>query len=92
MNSEKIAPEVPDEVALSQVAQGDRDAFGILYQRYVDRIFTYIYYRTGNEAERKRLAKTHERLGQSLVLNKYQFIQYFELVNDPAHVTQESAG
>lgn len=55
MNNDKIAPEVPDEVALAQVAQGDREAFGILYQRYVDRIFTYIYYRTGSEHDAEDL-------------------------------------
>jgi RNA polymerase sigma-70 factor (ECF subfamily) len=29
-------------------SQGDRDAFGQLYERYLDRIFNYVYYRTGN--------------------------------------------
>ncbi len=29
-------------------SKGDRDAFGQLYERYVDRIFNYVYYRTGN--------------------------------------------
>jgi len=37
-----------DDVILAQAAQGDRDAFGMLYERYVDRIFNYVYYRTGN--------------------------------------------
>ena len=37
-----------DDVALAQASKGDRDAFGVLYERYVDRIFNYIYYRTGN--------------------------------------------
>ena len=36
-----------DEV-LTRASQGDRDAFGQLYERYVDRIFNYVYYRTGN--------------------------------------------
>ncbi len=36
-----------DEV-LSLASQGDRDAFGQLYERYIDRIFNYVYYRTGN--------------------------------------------
>lgn len=39
---------IPDEVALARASQGDREAFGILYQRYVDRIYNYIYYRTGS--------------------------------------------
>lgn len=37
-----------DDEILSLAAQGDRDAFGMLYERYVDRIFNYVYYRTGN--------------------------------------------
>ncbi len=37
-----------DDEILMLAAQGDRDAFGMLYERYVDRIFNYVYYRTGN--------------------------------------------
>ncbi|OGO72669.1 MAG: hypothetical protein A2Z49_06960 [Chloroflexi bacterium RBG_19FT_COMBO_56_12] len=37
-----------DEVALALAAQGDQDAFGALYQRYVGKIYNYVYYRTGN--------------------------------------------
>ena len=36
-----------DEV-LTRASLGDRDAFGLLYERYIDRIFNYVYYRTGN--------------------------------------------
>ncbi|HJW89389.1 MAG TPA: sigma-70 family RNA polymerase sigma factor [Anaerolineales bacterium] len=41
-------PELSDEVALALAAQGDQDAFGALYQRYVGKIYNYVYYRTGN--------------------------------------------
>lgn len=44
MAEEKIS----EEDVLSLASQGDRESFGILYERYVDRIFNYIYYRTGN--------------------------------------------
>ena len=37
-----------EEDILSRASQGDRDAFGQLYERYVERIFNYVYYRTGN--------------------------------------------
>ena len=40
--------EVSDELVLAQASQGDRDAFGVLYQKYVGRIYNYIYYRTGS--------------------------------------------
>lgn len=41
-------PEFSEENALPQAIQGDREAFGWLYERYVNQIFTYVYYRTGN--------------------------------------------
>jgi len=37
-----------DDEALIKAIAGDKVAFGILYERYVGRIYTYIYYRTGN--------------------------------------------
>ena len=48
-----VGSNVPDiefneEDVLTRAAQGDRDAFGLLYGRYIDRIFNYVYYRTGN--------------------------------------------
>ena len=33
---------------LREAAQGSEEAFGLLYETYVDRIYNYIYYRTGN--------------------------------------------
>jgi RNA polymerase sigma-70 factor, ECF subfamily len=40
--------EFNEEDVLWQASQGDREAFGLLYERYIDRIFNYVYYRTGN--------------------------------------------
>jgi RNA polymerase sigma-70 factor (ECF subfamily) len=40
--------EFNEEETLLRASQGDRDAFGQLYERYIDRIFNYVYYRTGN--------------------------------------------
>jgi len=40
--------ELGDEEILARASAGDRDAFGMLYERYIDRIFNYVYYRTGN--------------------------------------------
>ncbi len=37
-----------DDAALVERAKADPDAFGLLYERYVDKIYSYIYYRTGN--------------------------------------------
>ena len=40
--------ELPDDQILARAVEGDRDAFGELYRRYVQRIYNYIYYRVGN--------------------------------------------
>jgi RNA polymerase sigma-70 factor, ECF subfamily len=38
-----------DDIDLVDLAKaGDKDAFGELYERYVEKIYNYIYYRTGN--------------------------------------------
>ncbi|MEJ5312997.1 MULTISPECIES: RNA polymerase sigma factor [Anaerolinea] len=43
-----------DEV-IALAARGDTEAFSVLYQRYVNRIYNYIYYRTGNPFEAEDL-------------------------------------
>jgi RNA polymerase sigma-70 factor (ECF subfamily) len=40
--------EINDDVLLEQAIQGDSEAFGLLYERYVNRIYNYIYYRVGS--------------------------------------------
>jgi len=47
--------ELDDDAALSQAAQGDIEAFGVLYERYVGRIYNYIYYRTGHASDAEDL-------------------------------------
>ncbi len=44
-----------DEATLIKQAKSDKEAFGQLYERYVDKIYSYIYYRTGNEGEAEDL-------------------------------------
>jgi len=44
----RAVEEITDSEALQKAAVGDEEAFGILYERYVTRIYNYIYYRTGN--------------------------------------------
>ncbi|MFZ2489332.1 MAG: sigma-70 family RNA polymerase sigma factor [Anaerolineae bacterium] len=43
------------EIELIEQAKQDPTAFGMLYERYVDRIYSYIYYRTGNQQEAEDL-------------------------------------
>lgn len=44
-----------DEKDLIDAAKTDPKAFGSLYRRYVERIFNYIYYRTGNAKDAEDL-------------------------------------
>jgi RNA polymerase sigma-70 factor, ECF subfamily len=45
--------DLTEEDALQRAIQGDAEAFSFLYEKNVNRIFSYIYYRTGstNDAE-----------------------------------------
>jgi RNA polymerase sigma-70 factor, ECF subfamily len=47
--------ETPTDAELLDRARQDRDAFGQLYERYVDRIYSYLYYRTGSSADAEDL-------------------------------------
>lgn len=44
-----------DEKLLVQQAKQDKEAFGKLYSRYVDKIYSYVYYRTGNSQDAEDL-------------------------------------
>lgn len=44
----RVVPEPEELELLLRASQGDLDAFGVLYEKYVERIFNYVYYRTGN--------------------------------------------
>lgn len=44
-----------DDATLVERAKVDKEAFAPLYERYVDKIYRYIYYRTGNEADAEDL-------------------------------------
>jgi RNA polymerase sigma-70 factor (ECF subfamily) len=42
-------------LTLNRAIQGDHEAFGKLYEEYVERIFNYVYYRTGNQHDAEDL-------------------------------------
>jgi RNA polymerase sigma-70 factor (ECF subfamily) len=46
--------EESDSVLIAR-ARDEPEAFGLLYERYVDRIYNYIYYRTGNHQDAEDL-------------------------------------
>ncbi len=56
------AVEAEEEAVLIERAKSDPEAFGRLYERHVDRIYNYIYYRTGNAQDAEDLtARTFHR-------------------------------
>ena len=56
-----------DEAGLVAQAKTDPEAFGALYERYVQKIYSYVYYRTGNAHDAEDLtAKVFQRALVSL--------------------------
>ena len=57
--------ELPDDAALERAIQGDAEAFTVLYERYVGRIYNYVYYRTGSPADAEDITARvfHRALG-----------------------------
>ncbi len=65
-----------DEV-LAERAKTDREAFGILYERHVRRIYNYIYYRTGSVADAEDLtARTFYQALSNLHRYKVQGVPF----------------
>ncbi len=54
-SSNRPSHDLPDKDALKLASSGDQDAFGVLYQRYVGKIYSYVYYRTGNHHDAEDL-------------------------------------
>jgi RNA polymerase sigma-70 factor (ECF subfamily) len=53
----KAATQDPQEVFLvEQAIAGDAESFGQLYDKYIDKVYRHLYYRTGNAAEAEDLA------------------------------------
>ena len=55
MNGNGRFEELSDQEVLQYAASGDAEAFGVLYDRYIGRIYNYIYYRTGNQHDAEDL-------------------------------------
>jgi RNA polymerase sigma-70 factor (ECF subfamily) len=49
--------QLSDDEILARASQGDLDAFGNLYERYVQMIYSYVYYRTGNTYDAEDLTE-----------------------------------
>lgn len=46
---------INDKDLLQKATSGDKEAFGLIYDQYIERIYNYIYYRTGNTADAEDL-------------------------------------
>ena len=57
--------DLPEESVILLAGEGNTEAFSLLYERYVTRIYNYIYYRTGNPYEAEDLTSRvfHRALG-----------------------------
>lgn len=67
-NMDNLTSEISDEAAIRGAVQGDPDSFVVLYDRYVRRIYSYIYYRTGSAADAEDLTakvffKAYDHIG-----------------------------
>jgi RNA polymerase sigma-70 factor (ECF subfamily) len=54
---EKSSNNLEDAVLVAMVKDGDVDAFGVLYERYLDRIFRYLRLRLTNEHDAEDLTE-----------------------------------
>jgi RNA polymerase sigma-70 factor (ECF subfamily) len=74
------------EAALIEQARHDREAFGRIYEQYVDRIYNYIYYRTGNAADAEDLtARTFMRAMQHMPTYQDQGVPFSAWLYRIAH-------
>ncbi len=63
--------QLTDSQIVELARNGNKEAFGVLYQRYVQRIYSYVYYRVGN-------AQEAEDLTGRVFLKAWQHIERYE--------------
>jgi RNA polymerase sigma-70 factor (ECF subfamily) len=61
-----LLTDLSDDATVVALAKSDRQAFGALYERYVKKIYSYMYYRTGNVHDAEDLT---ERVFQRAMVN-----------------------
>ena len=77
---------ISQEAALVERAKQDPDAFGELYERHVDRIYNYIYYRTGNARDAEDLtSRTFYRALRSIERYKQRGVPFSAWLYRIAH-------
>ena len=68
--------ETDDSELIARAAKGDREAFGVLYERYVFRVFRHVYYLTND-------SHTAEDLTAQTFLNALEAISRYEMRGVP---------
>jgi RNA polymerase sigma-70 factor (ECF subfamily) len=53
-----LSSQPPEQDLIARAVQGDADAFGDLYERYLARIYRYVFYRVNDAAEAEDLTET----------------------------------
>ena len=75
-----------EERKLIERAKRDPEAFGILYERYVDRIYSYIFYKVGNQADAEDLtAKTFLKALKHIENYEYRGVSFYAWLHRIAH-------
>jgi RNA polymerase sigma-70 factor (ECF subfamily) len=75
-----------DEMILTRAVQGDPEAFGALYERYVGRIYNYVYYRTGNQHDAEDLtARVFYRAMRNIVNYEHRGLPFSAWLYRIAH-------
>ncbi|MEP7357456.1 MAG: sigma-70 family RNA polymerase sigma factor [Anaerolineales bacterium] len=62
--------DIAQDAELVALAQAQPEAFGALYERYVKKIYSYLYYRTGNTHDAEDLT---ERVFQKAMVNLHRY-------------------
>jgi len=74
------------EETLVERAQEDPEAFGVLYERYVDQIYQYVFYRTGDRYDAEDLtAKTFYKALANLDRYRYRGLPFSAWLYRIAH-------
>jgi RNA polymerase sigma-70 factor (ECF subfamily) len=74
------------EEKLIERAQNDPEAFGVLYERYVDQIYQYVFYRTGNRCDAEDLtARTFYKALANLKRYQYRGLPFSAWLYRIAH-------
>jgi RNA polymerase sigma-70 factor (ECF subfamily) len=74
------------EEKLIERAQNDPEAFGVLYEKYVDQIYQYIFYRTGNRCDAEDLtARTFYKALANLKRYQYRGLPFSAWLYRIAH-------